>query len=87
MFLGYVNVVNGNIYVKNFFELEFDGGFDFGDFGGEIIVVGDGGREFVSYIWKKLVFVSYFDWEDSIIYFWRDWDLIDGEFVWWGCWK
>jgi hypothetical protein len=46
--LGHADIANSNTHTQDFLQLELDGALDFVDLGGQIFVVGDGGREFTS---------------------------------------
>jgi hypothetical protein len=48
LLLGHADVADSNTEAENLLKLELDGGLDVGDLGGEVLVVGDGGREFTS---------------------------------------
>jgi hypothetical protein len=43
--IGHLDVANSDPQAKNFFELELDGGTNFGDFVVEVFTVGDRSRE------------------------------------------
>jgi len=51
----HLNMTNSDTQAKNFLKLELDGRTDFGDFVGEVFIIGDGGREFASFgeTWTK----------------------------------
>jgi len=46
--LGHINVSDGDTHAQNLFQLELDGGLDFGDLGLQIVGVRDGRRELAS---------------------------------------
>ena len=48
LLLGHANVSDSDTHAKNLLELELDGGLDFVDLAGEVVGVGDRGRELAS---------------------------------------
>jgi hypothetical protein len=46
--LGHANVSDGNTHAENLLKLELDGGLDLIDLAAQVLVVGDGSREFTS---------------------------------------
>lgn len=45
LLLGHANVADGDTHAQNLLQLELDGGPDLGDLVGQVVGVGDGGRE------------------------------------------
>jgi hypothetical protein len=48
LILSHANITNSNTHTQDLLQLELDGRLDFVDLGGEILVVGDWGRELAS---------------------------------------
>jgi len=64
LILGHANVADSDTHAENLLQLELDGGLDFVDLAGQILVVGDGGWEFTS--WEMV----------SIVRKYREWRLL-----------
>lgn len=46
--LSHLNVSDSDTHAQHLLQLEFDGGLDLGDLGGQVVGVRDGSREFTS---------------------------------------